>query len=123
MLKKLFNGELPLRVAFWKYGILGLIILYYIHKLVKSFAGEYAYVHNWLNFFRNISVSRVASVNTIGVISYFAILLFLLIYTTGLIKGIWKSSAAYDKSIWWAQLSRLIIVIMSAYIWYTIIRG
>lgn len=123
MLKKLFNGEFPLRATFWKYGVLGLTILYYAYKMFKSLAGYYGVGSNWLNFFRNISINRLAGVNAAWVLCYLAISLFLMIYSYGIIKGTWKSAAAYEKSAWLAQLARLIIIGMVAVIWYIIIKG
>ncbi len=123
MLKKLFNGELPLRVAFWKYGVLGLTILYYIHKMFRSLAGYYASGNNWINFFKNFNISNFSQINVVWLLCYFATSLFLIIYSCGIIKGIWKSAANYDKSIWLAQLARLIIVTIVVVIWWVIIKG
>ena len=123
MLKKLFNGEFPLRTTFWKYGVLGLIILYYAFKMFKSLAGYYGRGSNWLNIFQNISIHKLAGLNVAWVLSYLAISVFLMIYSYGIIKGTWKSAAAYEKSAWLAQLARLIIISIVAIIWYIIIKG
>lgn len=123
MLKKLFNGEFPLRITFWKYGVLCLTVLYYIHRMFKSLAGNYAHSNTWLNLFNNLSVANLAKVNAVWVLGYFAVTVFLAVYSYGMIKGIWRSAAAYDKSTWLAQLAKIIIVIIIAVIWYGIIKG
>ena len=123
MLKKVFNGEFPLRTTFWKYGVFGLIILYYAYKMFKNLAGSYANGSNWVYIFRNFSVSGLANVNAFWVLTYLAVSLFLVIYSYGIIKGIWRSAASYDKSIWLAQLARIIIIGMVSTIWYLIIEG
>ncbi len=123
MLKKLFNGELPLRVTFWKYGILGLTILYYAHKMFRSLSGYYAKGSNWINFFRNFNISNFTHINAAWLLCYFAVSLFLVIYSVGIVKGIWKSAATYDKSVWLAQSARIIIIAAVVSIWWIIIRG
>ncbi len=123
MLKKLFNGEFSLRATFWKYGVLGLTILYYAYKMLKSLAGYYGIGTNWLNFFRNLNITKLANLNVAWFLGYLAISLFMIVYSYGIIKGTWRAAAAYEKSAWLAQLARLTIIGMVAAIWYIIIEG
>ena len=123
MLKKLFNGEFALRTTFWKYGVFGLIILYYVYKMFKSLAGGYAVGANWIHFFQNISIKSLAGVNAAWVLSYLTISLFLIIYSIGIVRGVWRAAAAYDKSIWLAQLARIFIISIVGVMWYIVITG
>lgn len=121
MLKQLFNGELSLKATFWKFGVFGLIILYYAYKMFKSLAGIHGNGFNLASIFNGFSVSWLANLNVAWILAYLAISLFLIIYSLGIIKGIWRASAAYDKSIWLAWLARFFILGLVALVWYLII--
>lgn len=123
MLKKLFNGEFSLKATFWKYGIFGMVILYYAFKMFKNLAGINGKGFNLSSILHNFSVSWLANLNAVWIIAYLAISLFLIIYSFGIIKAVWRSSAVYDKSIWLVWLARIFILVIVASVWYLIIQG
>lgn len=123
MLKKLFNGEYSLRATFWKFGIFGMIILYYGYKMLKNLAGNNINGNNLLNIVRNLNVNGFANLNAFWLITYCALAVFLVIYSYGIIKAVFKTSANYEKSVWLAWLARLGILATVAIVWYMIIYG
>lgn len=118
MLSKLFNGELSLGATFWKFGILGLMIL----KLAVSLFGKLllGYLKGgsilafFTHYFHPIYSSKLSILWTL---CYVSSLLLLAFYSWKIIGAVWKSSAAYDKSIWLRQLSRLFILLFVAIVW------
>ncbi|MBQ8677082.1 MAG: hypothetical protein IJ529_01275 [Alphaproteobacteria bacterium] len=123
MLKKLFNGEYALRATFWKFGIFGLVILYYAYKMLRRMAGSNADGYGVINAFRNLNVTGVASLNVFWLLAYWTVALFAVIYSCGIIKAVFKTAANYEKSIWLAQLARIGILVAVAWMWYMIIYG
>ncbi len=123
MLKKLFNGEYSLRATFWKFGIFGMVILYYAYKMLKNLAGNNINGDNLLYIVRSLSVEGFARINAFWLLAYCAITIFLIIYTFGIIKAVFKTAAAYEKSVWLAWLARLGILITVALTWYMIFTG
>ena len=118
MLSKLFKGELPLGATFWKFGILGLIIL----KLAVSLFGKlllgYLKGGSILVFFtRYFHPIYSSKLSILWTLCYLSGLLLLAFYSWKIIGAVWKSSAEYDKSIWLRQLSRLFIVVLVALVW------
>lgn len=123
MLKKLFNGEYPLRATFWKFGIFGMVILYYTYKLLKSLAGNNINGYNLWHVVKSLNVNGFAQINAFWLIAYCAVSVFLVIYSYGIIKAVFKTAAAYEKSSWLAGLARLGILTTVALTWYMVIYG
>lgn len=123
MLKKLFNGEYPLRATFWKFGIFGMVILYYAYKMLKSLAGNNINGYNLLHIIRNLSIDGFAKINAFWLIAYCAVSVFLVIYSYGVTKAVFKTAEAYEKSSWLAGLARIGILATVALTWYMIIYG
>lgn len=124
MLEKLFKGELSLGATFWKFGVLGLIIL---HFALKTFAGLLAgYLKGrtiydfFMHHFHIVYTSKLSILWTLCYISTFAILVF---YSYKIVVAVWRCSKSYDKSIWLVQLSRIGIVLMVALVWSRILMG
>lgn len=121
MLSKLFKGELDLKITFWKFGILGLIIL----KLAVKLFGNLLQGHIqgvsiykfFTGYFHPIYSSKLSILWTLCYLSSLIILFF---YSWNIIAAVWRSSAAYDKSIWLRHLARLFIVVAVAAVWGSI---
>ena len=92
-------------------------------KMFKSLAGIHTRGFNLSGIFRNFSVSWLANLNAAWILAYLAVSIFLIIYSFGIIKAVWRSSAAYDKSIWLVWLARVFILVLVASVWYLIIQG
>lgn len=118
MLSKLFKGELPLGATFWKFGVLGLIILrlavVLFGKLLLGHLKGASIIAFFTRYFHPIYSSKLSILWTL---CYLSTLLLLAFYSWKIIAAVWKSSAEYDKSVWLRQLSRLFIVLMVVLVW------
>ena len=122
MLAKLFKGELSLGETFWKYGIIGLIVLKYITKFFGHLLDVFLQGRTIYNFFfyhfNPISSSKLSILWTL---CYISCLLGLAAYSWNIMRAVWRSSANYDKSGILRFLARVCIVGMVGFIWYTVL--
>lgn len=112
MYSKLINGEYGLKDTFWKFGVAGIIGLNFIVKLfgfflAKKLAGI-SIVQYYTKYFRPINMDSTMLVLTL---CYFVSLAFFIFYCIAVVRGIWKSSDSYERSIWLRHISRLLILI------------
>ena len=122
MLTKLFKGELSLGATFWKYGVLGLIILYYALKMFASFLASYLKGRTIYDFFmHHFHFVYTSKISLWWALCYVATFLLLLSYSYKIIIAVWRSAANYDKSIWLAWLARIAIVLLVVFIWYPMV--
>ncbi len=111
MLKKLMNGEIKLRDTFWMFGFLGLPVLSFVTKIVGRLLVHKLGKTSILAYF--VSIGRKVELSTsILTILYLSLAGFLIFYCIALLLGVWKSSAEYDRSLWFRYLSRIFMVIM-----------
>lgn len=112
MLSKLFKGELSLKVTFWKFGVLGLIILSLAVKifgaLLLGHIKGVSIIEFYTRYFHPIYSSKLSILWTL---CYLSSLLVLAVYSWQIVSAVWKSSAEYDKSVWLRHLSRLFILL------------
>lgn len=122
MLAKLFKGELSLGATFWKFGILGLIILHYALKMFASLLAAHLKGRTIYDFFMHhfhiVYTSKMSLWWALCYLSTFGLLIF---YSYKIIVAVWRCAAAYDKSVWLAQLARLGILLAVFAVWYPII--
>ncbi len=122
MLAKLFKGELSLGATFWKFGILGLIILSYGLKMFASLLSAHLKGRTIYDFFMHhfhiVYTSKMSLWWALCYMSTFGLLVF---YSYKIIVAVWRSAAAYDKSIWLAQLARIGILLAVFLVWYPIL--
>lgn len=112
MLKKLINGEYALREAFWIFGFLGLPITAFITKILGKMLARKLNNYSILAYFLSPQRHGIEFSTTILTVLYLSIAGFLLFYCTALLLGTWRSSAEYDRSLWFRYLSRIFMVIM-----------
>ncbi len=111
MFKKLIDGELSLKDTFWKFGVLGLLV---VHLFVKIF-GTMLY-----NKLRGLTILAYYTTRKYGLetstviltILYFSSLCFLLFYSGSMIIGTWRSSAEYNRSLWLRHLARIFMIVL-----------
>lgn len=113
MYNKLINGEYGLKDTFWKFGVLGIAGLNFIVKLfgvflAKKLAGI-SIVQYYTKYFRPINMDSTMLALTL---CYFVSLAFFIFYCIAVIRGIWKSSDSYERSIWLRHISRILILIL-----------
>lgn len=121
MLSKLFKGELSLAVTFWKFGVLGLIIIKLAIKLfgilLLGYTKSVSIVEYFTRYFHPIYSPKLSILWTL---CYASSLLILIFYSWNIVLAVWKSSAAYDKSVWLRHLARFFIVLAVVAIWSSI---
>lgn len=122
MLEKLFKGELSLGATFWKFGVLGLIILHFALRTFASLLGGYLKGRTIYDFFMHhfhiVYTSKLSIFWALCYMSTFAVLIF---YSYKIVVAVWRCSKNYRKSIWLVQLSRLGIVLMVVLVWSRIL--
>ncbi|MBQ8465668.1 MAG: hypothetical protein IJ545_06630 [Alphaproteobacteria bacterium] len=121
MYKKLVAGELSLVETFWKFGVLGSLLGFSIvwifgGILVPQLHGYsiYAYYTQYYNPLRSgsdILLSTVCYLTSLGVFCA---------YLFSVVLGVWRSSAEYDKNVFFKYMSRIGIVFL-AYLFLRII--
>ena len=122
MLTKLFKGELSLGATFWKFGVLGLIILHYVLKIFASFLAAHLKGRTIYDFFmHHFHFVYTSNLSLWWALCYMANFLVLVGYSYKIIIAVWRSAAVYDKSIWLAQLARIGIVLTVFAIWYPLL--
>lgn len=113
MLKKLMAGEFSLSDTFWKFGVLGLVIVVFVVRffgsmLVQKLAG----ISLWLYFTRYFHPLKMNTGILVLAVCYLGCLAAFVFYSVVLVSGTWKSSAEYDKSIWLRHISRIMMLLM-----------
>lgn len=121
MFSKLFKGELSLTATFWKFGILGLIILTLAVKVFGALLLGYIKGASIFEFYiRHFHPIYSPKLSILWTLCYVSSLLVLVFYSWNIISAVWKSSAAYDKSIWLSYLARLFILLAVVLVWSSI---
>ena len=121
MYKKLVAGELSLGETFWKFGILGGLLGYFIVRVFGGILAPqlhgysiYAYYTQYYNPLRSgsdILLSTVCYLTSLAVFSG---------YVFSVVLGVWRSSAEYDKSVLWKYAARFVIIFL-VYVYLKII--
>lgn len=114
MFGKLARGEYPLCVSFWKFGVFGLIlswvVLYVLEKLLYANLGGmslYTYYFKHLGFLNaNPKVLILTGLHFVSLVLY-------AVYSFMVFLGVWRSSAAYEKSVWLSGMARICIIILT----------
>ena len=113
MLKKLMAGEFSLSDTFWKFGVLGLVIVVFVVRFFGSMlAQKLAGISLWLYFTRYFHPLKMNTGILVLAVCYLGCLAAFVFYSVVLVSGAWKSSAEYDKSIWLRHISRIMMLLM-----------
>ena len=113
MLKKLMAGEFSHSDTFWKFGVLGLVIVVFVVRFFGSMlAQKLAGIRVWQNFKRYFHPLKMNTGILVLAVCYLGCLAAFVFYSVVLVSGTWKSSAEYDKSIWLRHISRIMLLIM-----------
>lgn len=113
MLKKLMAGEFSLSDTFWKFGVLGLVIVVFVVRFFCSMlAQKLAGISLWLYFTRYFHPLKMNTGILVLAVCYLGCLAAFVFYSVVLVSGTWKSSAEYDKSIWLRHISRIMMLLM-----------
>lgn len=121
MASKLFKGELDLKITFWKYGVVGLIVLKIAVRIFGILLEGYLKGNTILTYFtRYFHPIYSPKLSILWTLCYVSSLLVMLFYSWNIVIAVWRSSAAYDKSIWLRHLSRLFILLLVVLIWSSV---
>ena len=119
MFAKLFKGELSLGATFWKFGILGLIILHYALKMFDSLLSSYLKGKTMLYFFLNeFHFIYTSKLSLLWSLCYIATFIILAVYSFKIVVAIWRCTSSYTKSIWLVRLSRIGILLAVFMTWH-----
>ncbi|MDR1026099.1 MAG: hypothetical protein LBL47_01745 [Lactobacillus sp.] len=112
MFKKLLNGELSLREAFWKFGVLGLIICNIIFRISQKLLAPRLQGYTIRDYYsKHFSFVTLDGYMLSVTLFYLFAMVLLISYCIIIVMGVWRSAAEYNKSIWLRQLSRILILI------------
>lgn len=122
MLVKLFKGELSLGSTFWKFGILGLIILHYTLKMFASLLRSHLDQKTIYEFFmHHFHIVYSSKMSVWWALCYMSTFVVMVVYSYKIVIAVWRCAASYDKSIWLAQLARLGILLAVFLVWYPMV--
>ena len=111
MFKKLIDGELSLKDTFWKFGVLGMLA---VHLVVKSLGTMLFHKLRGLTILGYYTTRKygLETSTVILTILYFSSLCFLLFYAGSMVIGTWRSSAEYNRSLWFRHLARIFMILI-----------
>ncbi len=122
MFSKLFKGEFSLGETFWKFGVLGLIIINILILFFGRMLSGYLQGHS-INefFFHHFHVINSPKLSILWTLCYVSSLLVLVAYSWNIVLAVWRSAANYEKSVILSFFAKIAIVVVVAYNWYKII--
>lgn len=122
MLSKLFKGELSLGETFWKFGILGLVVLNLAAKGFGYLLNGHLQGRTIYNFFfYHFNPITSSKLSILWTLCYVSSLLILAAYSWNIMLAVWRSAKSYDKSPILAFLARLGIIGMVFFIWSSVL--
>lgn len=111
MFKKLINGELSLKDTFWKFGVLGMLAVHLVVKILGTMLFHKLRGLTILGYYTTRKYGLETS-TVILTILYFSSLCFLLFYAGSMVIGTWRSSAEYNRSLWFRHLARIFMILI-----------
>ena len=122
MFAKLFKGELSLGATFWKFGVLGLLILnIFVRIFGRLLAGHLQGRSINEYFFHHFHMITSPKLSILWTLCYVSSLLVLAVYSWKIVFAVWKSASAYEKSGILSALAQVSIIIIVGYIWYRVL--
>lgn len=104
-------GELSLTDTFWKFGVLGLPVIAVLVRIIGKML--YRKLNNFTILAYYVSPhSRTEFSTAILTIFYLSLVSFMFFYALALVLGTWRSSAEYNRSLWFRHLARIFMVLM-----------
>lgn len=111
MFKKLIDGELSLKYTFWKFGVLGMLAVHLVVKILGTMLFHKLRGLTILGYYTTRKYGLETS-TVILTILYFSSLCFLLFYAGSMVIGTWRSSAEYNRSLWFRHLARIFMILI-----------
>ena len=111
MFKKLMDGEIGLASTFWKFGVLGLPIITFLSRFFGKMLFGKLKGYTILSYY--VSPNNPIETSTVVLtILYLASSFSMIFYSFSLLLGTWRSSAEYNRSLWFRHLARIFMVLM-----------
>ena len=111
MFKKLMDGDIDLASSFWKFGVLGLPIITFLSRFFGKMLIHKLKGYTILSYY--VSPNNPIETSTVVLtILYLASSFSMIFYSFSLLLGTWRSSAEYNRSLWFRQLARIFMVLM-----------
>lgn len=121
MYKKLLAGELSLGETFWKFGILGGMLGYFIIYILGSILSPQLHGYSiYVYYTQYYNPLQGGSDIVLSTICYLTCLTIFSVYIISVILGVWRSSAEYEGSAFLKYSARIVIVFL-AYCFFRII--
>ena len=111
MFKKLIDGELSLKDTFWKFVVLGMLAVHLVVKILGTMLFHKLRGLTILGYYTTRKYGLETS-TVILTILYFSSLCFLLFYAGSMVIGTWRSSAEYNRSLWFRHLARIFMILI-----------
>ena len=111
MFKKLIDGELSLKDTFWKFGVPGMLAVHLVVKILGTMLFHKLRGLTILGYYTTRKYGLETS-TVILTILYFSSLCFLLFYAGSMVIGTWRSSAEYNRSLWFRHLARIFMILI-----------
>lgn len=114
MYKKLLAGELSLGETFWKFGILGGALGYFVVRVFGSILSPQLHGYSiWAYYTRYYNPLRNGSDILLSTVFYLTSLGIFCAYIFSVVLGVWRSSAEYEKSALIKYASRGTIILLA----------
>jgi hypothetical protein len=121
MYKKLVAGELSLGETFWKFGILGGLLGYFIVRVFGGILAPQLHGYSIYTYYTQFyNPLRSGSDILLSTVCYLTSLAIFSGYVFSVVLGVWRSSAEYDKSVFWKYAARFVIIFL-VYVYLKII--
>ena len=111
MFKKLIDGELSLKDTFWKFGVLGMLAVHLVVKILGTMLFHKLRGLTILGYYTTRKYGLETSTVSLTIL-YFSSLCFLLFYAGSMVIGTWRSSAEYNRSLWFRHLARIFMILI-----------
>lgn len=122
MFSKLFKGEFSLGETFWKFGVLGLVVLNLFVKFFGYLLNSYLQGRSIKDyFFHNFHFVNSPKLGILWTLCYLTSLIILAVYSWNIVLGVWRSANNYEKSGILSFFAKLFIVAIVIYIWIKVL--
>ena len=100
-----------LKDTFWKFGVLGMLAVHLVVKILGTMLFHKLRGLTILGYYTTRKYGLETS-TVILTILYFSSLCFLLFYAGSMVIGTWRSSAEYNRSLWFRHLARIFMILI-----------
>ena len=120
MFKKMRAGELSLSETLWKFGVLYGALLTFVVKIFEKLLLRQTKTTDLLAYYtQNFSLLAPDTMAILWTLCYITMILVWIFYLLNVVIGIWRASAAYERSRWLSGIARLMTVALV--VWAVII--